>query len=113
MKNTNSYGNGYGYEFDIFELIFLVFSGLFILFYFTDSNFKYFVNSFYLFIGYSFKNYPAVVILYAVNLFMFFAGLHSLYVRIFEIRLTGSKLKMHDKLEKQKENDVNGVTGVK
>lgn len=109
MKNTN--GFGYGYEFDIFELIFLVFSGLFVLFYFTNYDFKYIVNSFYLFIGYSFKRYPVVVILYAANLFMFFAGAHSLYVRIFEIRLTGSKLKMHNKLEKYRENGENGENG--
>ncbi len=113
MKNTSGYGNGYGYDFDIFELIFLVFSGLFVLFYFTNHNFKYFINSFYIFVGYSFKEYPVIVILYAANLFMFFAGLHSLYIRIFEIRLTGSKLKMHDKLEKQKEKDINDITGVK
>jgi hypothetical protein len=44
---------------------------------------------------------------------MFFAGAHSLYVRIFEIRLTGSKLKMHNKLEKykEKEEDGNGAYG--
>ena len=109
MKNTNGFGSGY--EFDIFELIFLVFSGLFVLFYFTNYDFKYTVNSFYLFIGYSFKRYPVVVILYAVNLFMLFAGAHSLYVRIFEIRLTGSKLKMHNKLEKYRENGENGENG--
>lgn len=111
MKSTNSWQNGNGYEFDIFELMFLVFSGLFILLYFTNRNFKYVIDSFYLFIDYSFNKYPAVVILYGLNLFMFFIGLHSLYVRIFEIRLTGSKLKMHDKLKKQKEKDTNSLIG--
>ncbi len=114
MKNTGGYGNGYGYEFDIFELIFLAFSGLFTLFYFTNRDFQYFINSFDIFIGYSIKYYPVITILYVLNLFMFFVGLHSLYIRIFEIRLTGSKLKMHDKLEKHKEkylknDDIAGV----
>lgn len=111
MKNTNNYNNAQGYEFDIFELIFLVFIGLFILFYFTSHDFKYFINSFYMFIGYSFKHYPIVMILYVANLFMFFAYFHSLHIRIFETRLTGSKLKMHNKLERQKETETNGKTG--
>ncbi len=107
----NNYRNGHDYEFDIVEIIFLVFSGLFILFYFTNHNFKYFINSFYMFIDYSLKNYPIVIILYVANIFLFFICLHSLYIRIFETRLTGSKLKMHNKLERQKETEINGKAG--
>lgn len=62
-----------------------------------------------MFIDYSFENYPVVIILYIANLFMFFACLHSLYIRIFEIRLTGSKLRMHNKLERQKETEKRRV----
>ena len=93
------------YELDILEIAFLVFGGLFALFYFTNQNFQYYVNAFYIFISYSFKVYPAAIILYGFNLFFFLAGLHGLYVRIFEIRVSGSKLKMYNKLEKYNNND--------
>ncbi|MHB1546628.1 MAG: hypothetical protein ACYCSB_09330 [bacterium] len=107
MGNNNYMGGGtgQGYELDILEIAFLVFSGLFALFYWTNKNFKYYVNSFYIFISYSFKFYPAVIILYGFNLFFFLAGLHSIYVRIFEIRVSGSKLKMYNKLEQYNETD--------
>ncbi|MCL4533112.1 MAG: hypothetical protein M1502_02465 [Deltaproteobacteria bacterium] len=102
---------GQGDDLDIVEIAFLVFSGLFALFYFTNLNFKYYINSFYAFIAYSFKVYPADVILYVLNLFLFLAGLHGLYVRIFEIRVSGSKLKMFNKLEKYNggNNEENGM----
>ncbi len=105
-------GNGrvQGDDLDIAEIAFLVFGGLFALFYFTNLNFKYCINSFYAFIAYSLKLYPAVVILYVLNLFLFLAGLHGLYVRIFEIRVSGSKLKMFNKLEKYNgNNEENGM----
>ncbi len=104
-NNYGRSGTGQAYEFDILEIAFLVFGGLFALFYFTNQNFKYCVNAFYIFISYSFKFYPAIIILYAVNLFLFLAGLYGLYVRIFEIRVSGSKLKMYNKLEKYNNND--------
>jgi len=106
MSSNNYTGNnnGVNYELDILEIAFLVFSGLFALFYFTNGNFKYCVNSFYVFISYSFRVYTATVILYAVNLLLFLTGLHGLYVRIFEIRVSGSKLKMYNKLEKYNDN---------
>ena len=97
--------NNNNYELDILEIAFLALGGLFALFYFTNQNFKYYVNAFYIFISYSFKVYPAIIILYAVNLFLFLAGLYGLYVRIFEIRVSGSKLKMYNKLEKYNNND--------
>ncbi|MFW0883541.1 hypothetical protein ACMCNP_00535 [Candidatus Acidulodesulfobacterium sp. H_13] len=106
MKNR--YGSGGGYELDIPEIMFLIFSGLFILFYFADSGFKYFINSFYFFIWYVLRIYPVVSVMYAVNLFLFLTGLHGVYILIFETRLTGSKLKMHDKLEKYREKEKNG-----
>ena len=103
-------GKGHGDDLDIIEIAFLLFGGLFALFYFTDLNFKYYVDSFYAFAAYSFKVYPAVIILYVLNIFLFLAGLHGLYVRIFEIRVSGSKLKMFNKLEKyngnNEENDM-------
>ena len=105
--SSNNYrggGKGQGYELDILEIAFLVFCGLFALFYFTNANFEYCVNSFYIFISYSFKVYSAIIILYAVNLFLFMTGLHGLYVRIFEIRVSGSKLRMYNKLEKYNGN---------
>jgi hypothetical protein len=104
----NGYGSGgaaQGYGPDIIEIAFLVFSGLFALFYWTNQNFKYCVNSFYIFMSYSFKVYPAAIVLYGFNLFFFLAGLHSLYVRVFEIRVSGSKLKMYNKLERYNEID--------
>lgn len=104
-NNYGKSGTEQAYELDILEIAFLVFGGLFALFYFTNQNFKYCVNAFYIFISYSFKVYPAIIILYAVNLFLFLAGLHGLYVRIFEIRVSGSKLKMYNKLEKYNNND--------
>ncbi len=104
MKNGSGGGAGQGYDLDILEIAFLVFSGVFVLFYCTNQNFKYFINSFEIFIAYSFKFYPAVLILYAFNLFFFLTGLHGIYVRIFEIRVSGSKLKMYNKLEKYKES---------
>lgn len=104
MKSGSGGGAGQGYDLDILEITFLVFSGLFVLFYLTNQNFKYFINCFELFIAYSFKFYPVVLILYAFNLFFFLAGLHGIYVRIFEIRVSGSKLKMYNKLEKYKES---------
>ncbi len=109
MKNGygSGGGTGQGYELDILEIAFLVFSGLFVLFYFTNPNFKYLIDSFYLFIAYSFKFYTAVIILYGFNLFFFLAGLHSLYVRVFEIRVSGSKLKMYNKLEQYNEEKAN------
>ncbi|MDA8299312.1 MAG: hypothetical protein M0Z57_04870 [Deltaproteobacteria bacterium] len=114
MGNYGYGGNGrggQGGDLDIIEIAFLVFSGLFALFYFTNLNFKYYINSFYAFIAYSFKVYPADVILYVLNLFLFLAGLHGLYVRIFEIRVSGSKLKMFNKLEKYNggNNEENGM----
>ncbi|MHB8232589.1 MAG: hypothetical protein ACYDDB_06785 [bacterium] len=104
MKNGSGGGAGQGYDLDILEIMFLVFSGLFVLFYWTNQSFKYFINSFELFALYSFKAYPAVIILYVLNLFFFLTGLHGIYVRIFEIRVSGSKLKMYNKLEKYNEN---------
>ena len=106
MSNNNYRGGGagQGYELDILEIVFLVSCGLFALFYFTNGNFKYCVNSFYIFISYSFKVYTAIIILYAVNLFLFLTGLHGLYVGIFEIRVSGSKLRMYNKLEKYSDN---------
>ena len=106
MSNGNyrGGGEGQGYELDILEIVFLVSCGLFALFYFTNGNFKYCVNSFYIFISYSFRVYSAIIILYAVNLFLLLTGLHGLYVRIFEIRVSGSKLKMYNKLEKYNGN---------
>ncbi len=103
----NGYGNGGpaggGYELDILEIMFLVFSAIFALFYFTEEKFKYAVNSFYIFMAYSLKVYTPAITLYAVNLFFFLAGAHGIYVRIFEIRITGSKLKMYDKLNEYNE----------
>jgi predicted membrane protein len=110
MKNGGGYGGGgagQGYELDIAEIMFLVFSGIFVLFYFKDANFKYFINSFYLFIEYAFKFYPAVIILYAFNVLFFLIGLHSAYVRIFETRVSGSKLKMYNKLERYRDKQNN------
>lgn len=102
--NYTGGGNRQSGDLDIAEIAFLVFGGLFALFYFTDPFFKYCVNSFYAFASYFFKNYTAAGLLYIVNLFLFFAGLHGLYVRIFEMRVSGSKLKMYNKLEKYNEN---------
>ena len=106
MSNNNYRGGGagQGYELDVLGIAFLVFCGLFALFYFTNGNFKYCVNSFYIFISYSFRVYSAIIILYAVNLFLLLTGLHGLYVRIFEIRVSGSKLRMYNKLEKYNDN---------
>lgn len=103
MRHSNNFNNGY--ELDILEIAFLTITGLFLLFYFVNPMVKYFVDTFYLFIGYAFKHYTAVIVLYLLNLFLFLMGIHGLYVRFFEIRLTGSKLKMHNKLEKIKNNE--------
>lgn len=103
MKNGGNYNNGN--DLDILEIAFLTLTGLFFLFYFTNAEFKYSINAFYLFIGYIFNYYKIVAVLYLFNIFLFLTGVHGMYVRFFEIRLTGAKLKMHNKLEKIKNYD--------
>ncbi len=103
MKNGENY-NGRN-DLDILEIAFLALTGLFLLFYFTNAEFKYSINAFYLFIGYAFNYYKVVIALYLFNVFLFLIGVHGTYVRFFEIRLTGAKLKMHNKLEKIKNSD--------
>jgi hypothetical protein len=103
MKSTNNFNHGN--ELDIAEIAFLTITGLFFIFYFVNPQVKYFVDMFYLFIGYALKHYTVAIILYLFNLFLFLIGAHGLYIRFFEIRLTGSKLKMHNKLEKIKNNE--------
>ncbi len=104
-NNYRSGFTGQGYDLDITEIAFIVFSGLFALFYFTNPLFKYYADCFYAFSSYFFKKYTAAAVLYLANLFLFFAGLHGLYVRIFEMRVSGSKLKMYNKLQKYNETD--------
>ncbi len=96
----SDYKRGGSHDLDLAEVVFLVFSGIFVLLYVTNSYFNFYVYSFYIFFLYSFKKYPTVVILYLINLFMLITGIHGLYVRVFETRLTGSKLKLHSKLER-------------
>ncbi|MCL5673975.1 MAG: hypothetical protein M1407_05080 [Deltaproteobacteria bacterium] len=100
MGNSKKYGNND--ELDILEIAFLCVSGLFALFYFSNSEFKYYIDCFYTFADYAFKYFTFVSILYLINLYLFFAGIYSLYVIIFEIKVTGAKLKMHNKLENLK-----------
>ncbi|MHB1645416.1 MAG: hypothetical protein EVG15_07760 [Candidatus Acididesulfobacter diazotrophicus] len=99
MNNSKKYGND---ELDILEIAFLCVSGLFALFYFSNSKFKYYIDCFYTFAGYAFTHFTVVSILYLINLYLFFAGIYGLYVIIFEIKVTGAKLKMHNKLENLK-----------
>ena len=87
MSNGNYRGDGtgQGYELDILEIAFLVFCGLFALFYFTNGNFKYCVNSFYIFISYSFKVYPVIIIAHPSaprNSFSFSAGISDEDIRV-------------------------------
>jgi hypothetical protein len=99
MNNSKKYNND---ELDILEIAFLCVSGLFALFYFSNSKFKYYIDCFYTFAGYAFKHFTVISILYLINLYLFFAGIYGLYVIIFEIKVTGAKLKMHNKLENLK-----------
>lgn len=101
MKNLSS--NAGARALDIVELIFLVTAGLFALFYFVNAGFRNFINYFYGFSKFAFRNYPYVTALYVINFFIFIAGIHALYVIIFETRITGSKLRMHEKLERFKD----------
>jgi uncharacterized membrane protein HdeD (DUF308 family) len=103
MNNSRKYNNND--ELDILEIAFLCVSGLFALFYFSNEKFKYYINCFYIFANYAFEHYTAVSILYLINLYLFFSGVYGLYVIIFEIKATGAKLKMHDKLENLKNNN--------
>ena len=102
MNNLKKYNSN---ELDILEIAFLCVSGLFALFYFSNSKFKYYIDCFYIFAGYVFEHFTVVSILYLINLYLFFAGIYGLYVIIFEIKVTGAKLKMHNKLENLKNNE--------
>lgn len=99
MGNGRPPYDGTGRELDIAEIIFLVFTGLLVLFYFTDRDFRYDAECFYYFAYYSWHYYPFIVLIYIVNLFFLVSWIYGLYIRVFEIRITGAKLKMHDKLE--------------
>jgi len=103
MNSSKKYNNDD--ELDILEIAFLCISGLFALFYFSNDTFKYDINCFYTFADYAFGHFTAVFILYLINLYLFFSGIYGLYVIIFEIKVTGAKLKMHDKLENLKNNN--------
>ncbi len=103
MNNSRKYNNDD--ELDILETAFLCFTGLFALFYFSNVQFKYCINCFCIFASYAFEHYTAVSVLYLINLYLFFSGIYGLYVIIFEIKVTGAKLKMHDKLENLKNNN--------
>jgi hypothetical protein len=105
MNNYRKYNNND--ELDILEIAFLCVSGLFALFYFSNNKFKYYINCFYVFATYVLKHFTAVSVLYLINLYLFFTGIYGLYLIIFDIKVTGAKLKMHNKLENLKINNEN------